>query len=407
MDVQSAFLNGDLKEEVYVEQPLGFQQPKSKHMVYRLKKPLYGLKQAPRAWNEKIDTFFLVTGFTRSSADPQLYIHKVDNLVTIVVIYVDDLIITGDNQSFIAETKKKLHAQFDMTDMGLLHFFLGLEIWQHEQGIFVSQQRYIQELLTTFGMADARPISSPMDVNQKFSCSSDSPSTDQHLYQKLIGSLIWLLNTRCDISFPVGLLAGFMGSPLQTHWQAGLRILRYLKSSPELGILYAADEDPTSPLSLFGWTDSDWAGDVDTRRSTTGYCFTLGSGAISWSSKKQPTVALSSTEAEYRAACSGTCEVVWLRRLLGEIGFSQQSPSIVLCDNQSCLAIARNPVFHACTKHIEVQYHFVREKILDSTISLEHCSTTDNLADLYTKALPNALVVSHSRSQGLQPCPWI
>ena len=156
---------------------------------------------------------------------------------------------------------------------------------------------------------------------------------------------------------------------------------------------------------MFGWIDSNWVGDVYSCHSTTGYCFTLGSGAISWSSKKQPTVALSSTEAEYRAACSGTCEAVWLRRLLGDLGFSQQTSSLVLCDNQSCLAIAQNLVFHACTKHIEVQYHFVCEKVLDGTIALEYCNTEDNLVDLFTKTLSHSVIISHSKSLGLVSCP--
>ena len=217
--------------------------------------------------------------------------------------------------------------------MGLLHFFLGLENWQHDQGIFVSHQRYVQELLATFNMVDARPISLPMDVNKKFLESCDSPLADAHLYWKFIGSLIWLLNTWCDINFRVSLLASFMGSPLQTHWHAGLCILRYLKSTPDLGILYTADHDISQAIALFGWTILDWAGNVDSCRSTIGYSITLGLGAISWSSKKKPTVALSSTEAEYKAACFGTCKVVWLCFLLKDLGFSQQSLSLVLCDN--------------------------------------------------------------------------
>lgn len=211
-----------------------------------------------------------------------------------------------------------------------------------------------------------------------------------------------MLNTRLDISFPVGLLAGFMSQPKKTHWQAGLRILRYLKATPDRGIFYAVGTTGDEDVTLGGWTDSDWAGDIDMRRPTTGYCFTLGSGAISWS-KKQPTVALSSTKAEYRAACSGTCEAVWLRRLLGELGFPQRKSSAILCDNQSCIAIARNPVFHAGTKYIEIQYHFVREKLLDGTITLEYCRTEVNLAHLFTKALQQTLVGTHSRSLGLLP----
>ena len=163
MDVKSSFLNGDVNEEVYVEQLPRFQQ--DKNMVYNLKKALYGLKQAPCSWNKKNDAFFYGTSFSHLTMDPQLYIHKADSLVKAIVIYVDDVIITGDNQGFIFATKQKLHAQFDMTDLGLLHFFLGLEIWQHAQGIFVSQLRHVQELLVAFNMVDARPISLPIDVN--------------------------------------------------------------------------------------------------------------------------------------------------------------------------------------------------------------------------------------------------
>lgn len=407
MDVKSAFLNGDVKEEIYVEQPPGFFTSKTKDMVYRLKKALYGLKQAPRVWNEKIDMFFCKIGFSRSKADPQLYVYLEKPLVAIIVLYVDDLIITGNHVTFLESTKLKLQSQFDMTDMGVLHYFLGLEVYQHQTGIFISQQRYVSELLLSFGMEDSRTITSPMDVNQKFSIDTDSPPADIHLYRKLIGSLIWLLNTRCDLSFPVSLLAGFMGKPLLIHWHAGLRILRYLKTTPALGLFYEADTKDSTSLSIYGWTDSDWAGDVDHRRSTTGYCFTLGSGAISWSSKKQPTVSLSSTEAEYRAACTSTCEVVWLRRLLGELGFPQQAPTLLLCDNQSCLAIARNPVFHTRTKHIEVQYHFIREKLLNGEICLEYCHTDSNHADLFTKPLSQTTISFHSRSLRLIPCPWI
>ena len=198
-----------------------------------------------------------------------------------IVIYVDALIILGNDQGFISTTKQKLHAQFDMTDLGLLHFFLGLEIWQHSQGIFVSQQRYVQGLLVAFNTIDARPISSPLDVNYKISEFDDSTAADSHLYQRLIGSLIWLLNTHCDISFLMGLLAGFMGSPLQTHWHIGLCILWYLKSTPGLGILYTVDHDRSQAIALFVWMYLDWAGDADSRRSTTGYFFTLGLGAIS------------------------------------------------------------------------------------------------------------------------------
>ena len=231
-------------------------------------------------------------------------------------------------------------------------------------------------------MEDARPISSPMDPNVK---------------------LIWLLYTKLDLSFSVGLLSSFMQNPLQFHWQEGLRILRYLCQSPDIGIWYLVG-DGTLPV-LQGWSDADWGGDPDNWRSASGYVFSLGPGAISWSSKRQPTVALSSTTAEYRAACNATCEAVWLRRLLGELGFPQQKKTLVLSDNQRCIAIAKNPVFHARTKHIEIQYHFVREKVLDGTISLDYCSTVDNAADTFTKPFPQQFLIAHSSSLGLRPQP--
>ena len=357
-------------------------------MVYRLQRALYGLKQAPRAWNKTIDSFFYSKDFLRSHAHPNLYIYRKDGMVTLVILYVDDLVLTGGHAEHIVATKATLTSTFEMTDLGLLHFFLGLE----EREMFISQRRYVSELLEAFEMEDARPISSPMDPNTKLSAYDSSEPADSNLYRKLVGSLIWFLNTRLDLSFSVGLLSSFMQNPLKSHWQQGLRILEYLCQSPDVGIWYPVG-DGSAPV-LQGWSDADWGGDPDTRRSTSGYVFSLGHGAISWSSKRQSTVVVSSIEAEYKAACSATCEAMWMRRLLEELGFPQQKKIVVLSENQSCIAIAKNPVFHARTKHIEIQYHFVRENVLDGTISLEYCSTVDNAADIFTKPLPQQLLIS-------------
>ena len=296
MDVKSAFLNGELQEEVYVEQPPGFKVPGSEGMVYRLRKALYGLKQAPRAWNKKIDSFFYSKGFRRSHADPNLYIYRKDGMVTLVILYVDDLVLTGSNADHIAATKAALTSTFEMTDLGLLHFFLGLEVLQTQRGMFISQRRYVSELLEAFGMEDARPISSPMDPNAKLSAYDSSGPADPNLYRKLVGSLIWLLNTRLDLSFSVGLLSSFMQHPLKCHWQQGLRILRYLRQSPDVGIWYPAG-DGSAPV-LRGWSDADWGGDPDTRD------LPLAMSSLSVMEQSRgvandvlPTVALSSTEA--------------------------------------------------------------------------------------------------------------
>ena len=269
--------------------------------------------------------------------------------------------------------------------------------------MFVSQQRYVLELLEKFQMREARPISSPMDPNEKLSSNDNSDLADAVRYRQLVGSLIWLLNTRLDVSFVVGILSSFMQQPRKSHLRLAQRVLRYLRDTPTLGLWYAAG-GPDSSFTLRGWCDSDWGGNPDSRRLTTGYVFTFGSGAVSWISKKQPTVALSSTEAEYRAACSATTEVIWIQRLLAELGFPQQK-TVLATDNQSCIAIARNPVFHARTKHIEIQYHFVREKVLDGTVELQYCPTASNPADLLTKPLPQMPLTTHSSSLGLFPDP--
>ena len=212
-----------------------------------------------------------------------------------------------------------------------------------------------------------------------------------------MGSLVYLCNTRPDISYATGVLSRFSNQPREIHWKAGMRVLRYIKGTQGYGITYAKGN------SLSGFCDSDWAGDIDSRRSVTGYCFSLGSGVVSWISKKQPTVALSSTEAEYKAACFAACEAVWLRRILGDMGAVQEQPTELLCDNQSCMAIAKNPVFHARTKHIEVQYHFVRELIVGEEVDLQYCPTVDNCADIFTKALGRDPLERHLHRLGIGP----
>ena len=380
------FLNGDLQEEVYVEQPPGFILAGKQDMVYRLHKALYGLKQAPRAWYQRIDSFFLKLGFQRSHVDSNLYTLVDSGLIVIVIIYVDDLIITGSHKKRVSEFMADLS---QMTDLGLLHYFLGFEVWQTPQGIFLSQHKYCLEILRRFGMVSSRFVSSPMDPNAHLSALDASPPCDTSLYRQIVGSLIWLTHTRLDVAYSAGLLSSFSAKPLTSHLLAARRVLRYMNATPHRSIL-----DGRS-TTLVGHSDSDWAGDIDTRRSTTGYCFTLGSGAISWSSKKQPTVALSSTEAEYRAACSAATEAVWLRRLLEELGAPQSTSTLIWCDNQSCIAIAKNPVFHARTKHIKVHYHYVREQILSGNLHLSYCPTKDNAADIFTRPLGQNLLHDH------------
>ena len=387
MDVKSAFLNGDLKEEVYVEQPPGFEISEQKDMVYRLHKALYGLKQAPKAWHDKIDTFFLSLGFQNCYADSNLYIFSQDNLLCLIILYVDDLLITGSLASKIEELRADLKTTFEMTDLGLLHYFIGMEVYQSHGGIFLSQHRYLRQLLETYSMSNCRPLSCPMDPNSKLSREDNSPIfEDITKYRRLIGSLLHLTYTRPDLSYSVSILSQFSSAPRQSHWQASIRVLRYLANTLDYGLSFRGG------MELVGYSDVDWAGDIDSRRSTSGYCFMLGSGLISWKSKKQNSVSTSSTEAEYRAYLDTCCELLWLMQLFYHIGVLQDSPIAVFTDSQSARALAHSSAFHARTKHIEVHYHFVRELVNSQVINLAYCPTQENVADLFTKPLPRQAI---------------
>eukprot|EP00253_Pinus_taeda_P021847 PITA_21847 len=282
MDVKSAFLHGDLHEEIYMEQPIGFIQTDSS-LVCRLKKSLYGLKQAPRAWYAKMDSFLLESGFSRCYSDNTVYTKKVGNSLIILVLYVDDLILTGSDPNLINHVKSILKNKFEMTDLGHLHYFLGLQVLQSKEGISLSQSN-----------AKATPL-------------------------------------------------------------------------------------------LVGFTDSDWAGDPDDRKSTAGYVFTLGSGPITWAYKKQTAISLSSAEAEYCGAVEASKEALWLRQILSELGFEQQHPTTLWCDNQSAIQLCKDPVQHQRSKHIELHMHFIRKLIHDHVLEVQYCSTDDQVADIFHK----------------------
>ncbi|KAL0325747.1 UNVERIFIED_CONTAM: Retrovirus-related Pol polyprotein from transposon RE2 [Sesamum radiatum] len=357
MDVKSAFLNGYIDEEIYVEQPQGFIAKGSEEKVLRLKKALYGLKQAPRAWYSRIDKYFMDRGFRRSLSEPTLYIKSQGNDTLIVSLYVDDLIYTGNNEKMIQVFKEDMMKTFEMSDLGLMHFFLGIEINQEKEGIFICQRKYTETLLKKFKMESCKTVTTPLVTGEKYQKEDGS--------QKVDGSM-------------------FMQSPSQVHYAAAKRILRYLRGTKDFGIWYKSTND----AKLVGYTDSDWAGSVDDMKSTSGYTFSLGSGIFSWASKKQATVAQSSTEAEYIAAAATSNQAIWLRRILEDIGEKQEEPTTIYCDNKSAIAITKNPVQHSRTKHIDIKYHSLREATTRGEIELKYCSTEEQLADIFTKALP-------------------
>ena len=382
LDVKNAFLNGDLLEEIYMEQPQGYVHPKFPTYICKLKKALYGLKQAPRAWYHKLVVYLMQNGFRESDADPSLFVNEKKGKLVAICIYVDDLIVTGNDDENIKDVKRKLKSEFKISDLGELKYFLGIEIVKKEDKLCLSQRKYLLDVLKKFGMSACKPLQIPLDVNAKFTCDDGEKIKDSQLYRSIIGSLIYATITRPDIVHTVGVLSQFMQEPTINHLKAAKRILRYIKGTINYGLIYDYDAN----LDPKGYCDADWAGSPNDRRSISGYVFMIGTKTISWSSKKQPTVALSSTEAEYRSLANATCEVMWLKKLLGDLHISYGD--FILCsDSMSAIYLAKNPVFHARSKHIEVHYHFIREKVITKEILLLHVKTGDQVADIFTKFL--------------------
>lgn len=388
MDAITAFLNGELEEEIYMRQPEGYVVPGKEHMVCKLKKSLYGLKQAPRCWNKALHDHMEQIGFKRSTSDPCVYI-QAKSSVAIVAVYVDDLIIITTTPEETEKVKESLEKKFRMKDMGRLHYCLGISVVQDDDRkcIWLHQKQYILNMLSRYGMSEANPAPTPADVNVKLVKNDGvSKEVDPVMYQSMVGSLLYAaMATRPDIAHAVGVVSKFNSNPTEAHLTAVKRILRYLKGTIDLALRFN-DE----PGSLIGYSDADWAGDLDDRHSTTGNLFLLAGGAVSWLSKKQPVVALSTCEAEYVALSLATQEAVWLRRMLTELG---ASPECVLLmeDNQGAIALAKNPVAHARTKHIDIRYHHIREAIQSGMIDVQYCPTSEMNADLLTKPLPKGL----------------
>lgn len=398
MDVANAFLHGDLAENVYMKMPPGYTYFGSRieknsptfslqgtpYLVCKLKKSIYGLKQSPRNWFHKLTTTLLSDNFLQSKADYSLFVKADDDTITICLIYVDDLLICGNNKGQIQLLKTMFSAHFHMKNLGPVRYFLGIEVDRSSSGIFISQSKYTLDLLKEYGMINVKPLRLPMDSQLKLTHDKGVPMPDPSKYQKLIGKLIYLTITRPDVSFTVQLLSQFMHKLTSVHMQAGKRLLRYLAGTTKQGILLASK----SAAQLTAYCDSDWASCPNTRRSTTGYCIFLGSSPISWKAKKQSVVSRSSAEAEYRAMAVTDCEVTWLTALLKDLGIHNLPSTVLHCDNQAALAIAANPVLHERTKHVEIDCHFLRDKINAGTITPVKVSSKDQLADILTKVLP-------------------
>lgn len=342
---------------------------------------MYGLKQAPRQWFSKLSLALKSFGFSQSKNDYSLFAKHHANSHTILLVYVDDLILAGNDPIAIHNTKKFLSSQFHMKYLGKLRYFLGIEIDRNEQGIFISQQKYLTELLHGYHMTKAKPVRIPLDFNIKLNLNLGNPLPTPVLYQQLIGKIIYLTITRPDIAYVVHLLSQFMHKPTTIHIQAAKRVLRYLNLAPSQGVLLAFSTSAT--LSVY--CDSDLGGYPYTRRSTTGFYIMLVSSPISWKSKKQFVLARSSTEAEYRALVLTTCEVLWLQQLLKDLGLNSLNPTVIKYDNKAALSIVANLVQHERTKHVEMDCHFIREKQSIGAIKAEYIPSKDQLTDIFTK----------------------
>ncbi|RVX01687.1 Retrovirus-related Pol polyprotein from transposon RE1 [Vitis vinifera] len=384
LDVKSAFLNGYLEEEIFVEQPEGFAIKGKEEKVYLLKKALYGLRQAPRAWYSRIDTHLLTLGFHKSLSEFTLYIKKIEEDILIVSLYVDDLLVTGSNAGFVNKFKAEMEQVFEMTDLGEMSYFLGMEVHQKQNEIFICQQKYAKEILKKFKMEECKSTSTPMNQKEKFCKEDGAEKVDEGLYRSMIGCLMYLTATRPDIMHAVSLLSRYMHCASEIHFQAAKRVIRYVKGTVDYGIKFSQVQS----FNFHGFSDSDWAGCVDDMRSTSGYCFSFGSGVSSWSSRKQEVVAQSTAEAEYIAAVAAVNQALWLRKLLTDLDMKQEVSTKVFVDNQATISIANDPVFHGKTKHFKIKLYFLREVQKEGDIQLVYCNTESQNADILTKALP-------------------
>ncbi|KAL0269596.1 UNVERIFIED_CONTAM: hypothetical protein PYX00_007274 [Menopon gallinae] len=393
LDVVSAYIQGFLSDEVYMEQPEAFVDKKNKDHVCKLVRPLYGLKQSGREWYKRINDYLVNKGGMNAEGDPCIYVFGTNENRVILLIYVDDILLASKSLEEMNEIKELLKREFEITDLGPINTILGINIKRDSDtgNMTLTQRNYIEELIKKFGMENAKEIGTPMELNVKVS-KEMSPKDENEReemkhkpYRELIGCLVYLSKaTRPDIAFAAMTLGRYCNDPGKEHWTLAKRVLRYLKATPELGIKYSRNVK-----QLEAFTDSDWAGNVDDRRSCSGNVLMLAGGPISWMSKLQSSVSLSTMEAEYVAIREVTKEVVYVSRLINHMLFRHyvKEPISVYCDNQSAIELSKNPVFHKRSKHIDIAYHYARELVEKGKIELKYLRTDEMIADVFTKPL--------------------
>jgi hypothetical protein len=391
IDITCAFLHGDLKETVYMEQPEGFRVKGQERKVCLLRKSLYGLKQAPREWYQKLDSFLLSLGFQRCYSDHSLYILRADRSILIVAVYVDDMLLITNDVPRVDQLKRDLAQTFAMKDLGPVEYYLGIKVERDREKrlTWLSQGTFVDKVAERFHLQDAKPVSTPMELGTKLSLDMAPKSKvekDYMLrvpYASAVGSLMYAaMGTRPELAYTVGQVSRFSSNPGKQHWEATKRAIRYLKGTNGSKLTFSG----SMGTQIVPYSDADFSSCPDTSKSTTGSVITLAGGAVSWKSKKQSIIAQSTTESEYVAVAEATKEVQWICGLLAELGFPQGVPTLKV-DNQSAIALANDPVLHERTKHIKRRYHFIREAVNNGDLKLEHCPTEEMLADVLTKPL--------------------
>lgn len=388
IDIVAAYLNGDLEDDVYMEQPPMFKDPNNERKVCKLKKALYGLRQAGREWNRKVTEIILSMNFQRCQTDNCVYFQRDGDCIVIIALYVDDMILAASTKEKINEIITKLNNEVEADDRGPISFYLGMQIERDgERGsIRIHQEEYTKQLLQNWGMQNSKPVSTPWANGTTLSkCEGDGCEYNMREYQSLIGSLMYLaVISRPDISHVVSRLSQFNSHPHAEHMQAAKYLLRYLVKHPGGKITYTKNGQ-----NVFCFTDADWGCDSCDRRSFSGFVMFLTNGAVAWESRKQSVVALSSMEAEYVALCQGAKEVIFTRSLLREMGFAEyvREPTSIYCDNQGANFMVRNPAVHKRSKHIDIKYHYIRDKYNEGSVDVEYIPSEENAADIFTKVL--------------------
>jgi hypothetical protein len=407
VDISHAYLNGELEEDIYMQQPEGFEVGGPEY-VCKLRKSLYGLKQAGRVWNKTLQSVLLSMGFQQVQSDHGLYIFHRDGVRIFMPVFVDDITMAGKDGDKIDSVIQELSSHFKLRDLGPTTQLLGMEIHRDRPNrtLSISQSQFIINLLQEHGLQDCKPVSTPLNPGSRLSTSMSPQNTAevaemrQYPYISIVGSLMYLaLTTRPDIAYAAGVLARFNSNPGLPHWQAVKHVLRYLKGTVDHKLTYRPS-DASEPFITY--SDADHGGNPDNGRSTGGYVVKIGTGAVSWSSKLQTLVALSTTEAEYISAVEAGKEIIWLRQFLGELGYKIPGPSVLWMDNQSAIAVSKNPEHHGKMKHLSLRLFWLRDAVEDKVILPQFVETQKMAADIFTKALDRFKVQRCARMVGLE-----